>query len=164
MKHSLLTCTFIFVLIIPFAQNSSNNEAAIKTVKKQQEAAWNKQDWEAFSSHFATDATLINFIGQFWKGRADIITHLKALSDCCLSPTSLTFEVKSIRFLTSEIAIVYTEEILYADKDYDVPFHQYKKGDKDYKMLTDIFIKKDNEWRIIAAQLTLINQLVSPHK
>ncbi len=30
-------------------------------------------------------------------------------------------------------------------------------------MLTDIFVKTNNEWKITAAQLTLINQIVSPH-
>jgi hypothetical protein len=53
--------------------------------------------------------------------------------------------------------------IPFADKDYDVPFRQYKKGDIDYKMVMDIFVKQNNEWKITAAQLTLINQMLSPH-
>lgn len=163
MKHFFLTCTFILITTILFAQNNEKDETDIKALKKQQETAWNKHDWKAFSSYFTDDATLINFIGQFWKSRNDIIAHLKELNDCCLSPTSLKFDVKNIRFLTPDIAVVYTEETLFADKDYDVPFHQYKKGDIDYKMLTDIFVKQNNEWKIKAAQLTLINQIISPH-
>ncbi len=88
MKRSLLTPVFVFLAIALFAQNNTNDEKAIKNIIKQQEAAWNKHDWEAFSSYFTADATLINFIGQFWKGRADIIAHFKLLGSCCLEPTS----------------------------------------------------------------------------
>jgi len=163
MKHCFFTCTFILSALTLFAQNNAIEETIIKAVIKQQETAWNKHDWESFSSHFTEDATLINFAGQFWKSKNDIIAHFKQLSDCCLSPTSLTFEVKYTRFLTPDIAIVYIEETLFTDRDYDVPFHQYKKGDIDYKTMTDIFVKQNNEWKITAAQLTLINQIVSPH-
>ncbi len=164
MKRSFFACTFMVCNTMLFAQNNAADEMSIKTIKQQQEAAWNRHDWETFSSYFSDDATLINFVGDFWKSQSDILTHFKQLSDCCLSPTSLKFEVKNIRFLTNDIAIVYTEETLFTDKDYDVPFHQYKKGDIEYKMLTDIFVKQNGEWKITAAQLTLIIQIVLPHK
>ena len=163
MKHSFFTCVLILFATMLFAQNSATDETDIKHVIKQQEDAWNKHDWESFSSYFTEDGTLINFVGQFWTGRNEIITHFKQLSDCCLSPTSLNFKFINARFITPDIAIVYIEETLFADKDYEVPFHQYKKSDTDYKMLTDVFVKTNNEWKIIAAQLTLINQIVSPH-
>ena len=163
MKQSFLTSAFILYATMLFAQNSKTDEMSIKAIKSQQEAAWNRHDWDAFTTYFSDDATLINFVGQYWKGNREITEHFKQLNACCLSPTSLKFEVKNIRFLTPEIAVVYTEESLFADKDYDVPFHQYKKGDVDYKMMTDIFVKQDGEWKITAAQLTLINQIISPH-
>lgn len=163
MKCSWFTCALILLATTLFAQKNATDETVIKNIKKQQEAAWNKHDWETFSRYFTDDGTLINFVGQFWKGKNDILAHFKQLGDCCLSPTSLTFDVKSIRFITPDIAIVYTEETLFADKDYEVPFRQYKKGDVDYKMVTDVFVKANNEWKITAAQLTLINQLITPH-
>ena len=163
MKQIFFTCTLILFATILFAQNNTKDETAIKTIKQQMEAAWNKHDWESFSNYFTDDGTLINFVGQFWKGRSDILSHFKEIGDCCLTPTSLKFEVKNIRFLAPEIAIVYTEETLFADKDYEVPFRKYKKGETDYKMLTDIFVKTNGEWKITAAQLTLINQIISPH-
>lgn len=163
MKHTFLITTFILFTTVLFAQRNSMDEKSIRAIKKQQELAWNRHDWESFSSYFTDSATLINFIGEFWKKRTDIITHFKQLNECCLLPTSLKFEVKDIKFLSPEIAIVYAEEALFADKDYEVPFRKYKKGDVDYKMLTDIFVKLNNEWKITVAQLTLINQIVSPH-
>ena len=164
MKQLFFTCAFILFTAMLFAQNNVKDEADIKAVIKQQEAAWNKHDWETFTSYFTNDATLINFLGQFWKSKSDILAHFKQLNDCCLSPTSVRLEVKNIRFLTPEIAIVYDEETLFADRDYDVPFHQYKKGDTDYKIVSSIYVKQNNEWKIAAIQITLINQIISPHK
>jgi len=163
MKHSLLISAFIFLTTALFAQNNANDEMAIKNVIQRQEASWNKHDWEAFSNYFTYDATLINFVGQFWKGKNDIISHFKLLGDCCLAPTSLKLDFKNARFIIPDIAIVYIEETIVADKDYDTPFHNYKKGETDYKMVTDVFVKKNNAWKITAAQLTLINQVLSPH-
>jgi uncharacterized protein (TIGR02246 family) len=163
MKQSILTSLFIFLATVLFAQNNTKDKTAIRNIIQQQEQAWNRHDWEAFSSNFTDDATLINFVGQFWKGRSEILAHFKLLNDCCLAPTSLKFEIKQERFLTVDMAIVYIEETLFADKDYDVPFRQYKKGDIDYKWRIDIFERKNGEWKVTATQMTLINQMVSPH-
>jgi len=163
MKHSFLTCLFILLSTIIFAQNDTADVTNIKAVIKHQETAWNKHDWESLVIDNTDDATLINFIGEFWKNKDDIVTHFKQLNDCCLWRTSLKLEVKNIRFLTPGIALVYVEETIVADKDYDTPFHNYKKGDTDYKMATDVFVKQNNEWKVTATQLTLINQTISPH-
>lgn len=163
MKSSILLPVFIFLATALFAQNNTKDEIAIKKVIQQQGDARNKYDWETLSSYFTDDGILINPVGQFWKGRNEILAHLKLLSACCLEPTSAKSDVKDIRFLKPDIAIVYIEEILIASKDFDLPFHKYKKGDTDYNWKTDVFIKKNNEWKISSRQLTLINQLISPH-
>lgn len=163
MKRSILLPVFIFLATALFAQNNKKDETAIKNIIQQQENAWNRHDWDALSSYFTDDATLINFVGQFWKGRNDILAHFKLLSECCLEPTSLKFEFKQARFLTPDIAMVYTEETLFADKDYNVPFRQYKKGDTDYKWKIDLFVKEKDKWKVKSTQMTLINQMISPH-
>ena len=163
MKHSFFTCTFMLLVIILSAQNTSSNEMAIKKVIQQQGEARNKYDWETLSSYFTEDGILINPAGQIWKGRTEILANLKLLSACCLEPMSTKVDVKDISFLTPDVAVVYIEEIVIANKDFDVPFHQYKKGETEYYWKTDVFIKKNNEWKITSRQVTLINQIVSPH-
>lgn len=158
------TCACLLLVTMLSAQNNSSDEIAIKKVIQQQEDAWNKHDWETLTSYFTDSGTLINFVGEFWKGSDKILAHFNLLSACCLEPTSLRFEVKNIRFLAADIAIVNTEETLFAGKDYDVPLRQYKKGDTGYKWKTDVFVKKNNEWKVTSTQMTLINQLISPHK
>ena len=163
MKQLIFISVFALLATALVAQNNVKDEMAIKNTIQQQENAWNRHDWEALSSYFTDDGTLINFVGQFWKGKKEILAHLKLLSECCLEPTSLKFEFKQARFLTPDIAIVYTEETLFADKDYEVPFRQYKKGDTDYEWKIDVFERKNGEWKISSTQMTLINQMLSPH-
>jgi uncharacterized protein (TIGR02246 family) len=163
MKHTFFTCTLILFATVLFAQSSATDEMAIKKVIQQQEDAWNKHDWESFSSYVTDDGILINPIGQFWKGRDTILANFKRLSACCLEPVSLKFDVKDIRFLTPDVAIVYAELTGVANKDYEVPFRQYKKGDTDYTWETQVYIKENNEWKIKSVQVTPINQIISPH-
>jgi uncharacterized protein (TIGR02246 family) len=163
MKQLILISVFACFASTLNAQNNAIDEKALKNIIQLQEEAWNRHDWKTLSSFFTDDGTLINFVGQVWKGREGILAHLIQLNDCCLSPTSLKFEFINARFLTPDIAIVYTEETLFADKDYEVPFQQYKKGDVDYKWKIDIFERKNGEWKITSTQMTLINQIVSPH-
>jgi uncharacterized protein (TIGR02246 family) len=163
MKYSFFTCALMLLVTMLSAQNDSSDEMAIKKVIQQQGEARNKYDWETLSSYFTDDGILINPVGDFWRGRNEILAHLKLLSACCLEPTSAKSDIKYIKFLTSEIAIVYIEETLIANKDFDLPFHKYKKGDTDYNWKTDVFIKKNNEWEITSRQVTLINQIISPH-
>ena len=163
MKHTFFTCALILFATVLFAQNNSSDEMAIQKVIQQQGEARNKYDWKTLSSYFTDDGILINPVGMIWKGRTEIFTNLKLLSACCLEPTSSKSDVKNIRFLTTDIAIVYIEETLIANKDFGVPFHQYKKGETEYNWKTDVFIKKNNEWKIASRQVTLINQIVSPH-
>ena len=153
----------MLLVIILSAQNTSSNEMAIKKVIQQQGEARNKYDWETLSSYFTEDGILINPAGQIWKGRTEILANLELLSACCLEPMSTKVDVKDISFLTPDVAVVYIEEIVIANKDFDVPFHQYKKGETEYYWKTDVFIKKNNEWKITSRQVTLINQIVSPH-
>jgi uncharacterized protein (TIGR02246 family) len=162
MKQVILISVFAFLATALFAQNNTKDEMAIKNVIQQQEKAWNSHNWDSLGSYFMDDGTLINSIGLFWKGRKDIIAHLKLISDCCLVPTSVKFEFKQARFLTPDIAIVYTEETLFAYKD-DELLHLYKKGDTEYKWKIDLFERKSGEWKITSTQMTLINQTLSPH-
>ena len=113
MKQSFFTCALVLLVTMLSAQNKSSDEMVIKKVIQQQEDAWNKHDWEMLSSYFTDDGTLINFVGQFWKGRNEILAHFKLFSTCCLEATSLKFDVRNIRFFTPDIAIVYTEETLF---------------------------------------------------
>jgi len=160
-----MTFLFASLNIISFGQqkDSITRETIIKSIIQKQEEEWNKHDFEAFCKFYTDDASFINYIGMFWKGKKEIQAHLHAITDCCLALTSIKLDFKNLRFLSPDIAVVQSEEKIIADKAYNIPDHNYKQGETEYKMITQVFIKENNEWKITAQQLTGINQFYSPH-
>ena len=165
MKKVLITGFLLVNIYTLFAQNDTAAEAAIKTIIQKQEDAWNEHDIIGKgTAYFTDDATLVNFLGMFWKSKAEIIQNLSRINEDVFKHTSIRYELKELKFITSDVAIANMEEQFTVEEDYTDVGQQYKKGDKNYKLITDVFIRKNNEWLITASQLTLINQLVSPHK
>ena len=165
MKKVLITCFLLVNIYTLFAQNDTGAETAIKMIIQKQEDAWNKHDIIGMgTAYFTDDATLINFLGLFWKSKAEIIQNLSRINEDVFKHTSIKYELKELKFITSDVAIANMEEQFTVEEDYTDVGQLYKKGDKNYKLITNVFIRKNNEWLITASQLTLINQLVSPHK
>jgi uncharacterized protein (TIGR02246 family) len=164
MKPLYITTILIFLTTLVFAQESTDNATFIKSIVQKQEEAWNSHDFAAFCKFYTDDATFVNYIGMFWKGKIEIADHLHAITDCCLVFTSIKLDFKSLRFLRNDIAVAYSEETIVADKAYEIPDHQYKQGETEYKLITQVFVKENGEWKITAQQLTAIDQFYSPHK
>ena len=57
-------------------QLSRADDAAIREILKDQEAAWNKHDMNAFTKAFRDDAEGINVAGMYWQGKAALLKHL----------------------------------------------------------------------------------------
>jgi uncharacterized protein (TIGR02246 family) len=164
MKNLSIGILLIFSATFVFAQDSTAIETVIKSIIQKQEEAWNKHDFATFCKFYTDDATFVNYIGMFWKSKKEIVDHLHAITDCCLVFTSIKLDFKNLRFLNNDIAIVYSEETIIADKAYDIPDHKYKQGETEYKMIIQVFVKGNNEWKITAQQLTAIDQFYQPHK
>jgi uncharacterized protein (TIGR02246 family) len=165
MKKTFLTFLFALLSLLMLAQQKENitNEKIIKSIIQKQEGDWNRHDFESFCKFYSDDASFINYLGMFWKGKKEIIAHLHAITDCCLAFTSIKLDFKELRFLRPDIAVAQSEETIVADKAYNIPDHNYQQGETEYKIITQVFIKENNEWKITAQQLTGINQFYSPH-
>jgi uncharacterized protein (TIGR02246 family) len=57
-------------------QLSAADEKAIRDILKDQEAAWNKHDMEAFTKAFRDDVEGINVAGMYWRGKPAVVKHL----------------------------------------------------------------------------------------
>jgi uncharacterized protein (TIGR02246 family) len=165
MKKIFMTFLFASLNLLLFAQekDSTASETVIKSIIQKQEEEWNRHDFKAFCNFYTDDATFINYIGMFWKGKKEIEAHFDAITDCCLASTSVKLDFKDLRFLSPDIAVAQSEETIVADKAYNIPDHNYKQGETEYKMITQVFIKENNEWKITAQQLTAIDQFYTPH-
>lgn len=84
--------------------NPAADEAAIRALYGQLMDGWNKGSAEGFSAPFAEDADFIAFDGTHFKGRREILSSHQPLFEKWLKGTRLVGDVKSVRFLTPEVA------------------------------------------------------------
>jgi len=164
MKNILITGCLLLSIYGLSAQNDNATEKSIRSILQKQEESWNKHNVEAMSSYFTDDATLVNFLGMFWKSKAEIHENLIRINADVFKHTSIKLSLKQLKVISPDVAITNVEEQFNVEEDYTDIGQQYKKGDKNYKLIMNVFIRKNNEWKITASQITLINQLVSPHQ
>jgi uncharacterized protein (TIGR02246 family) len=83
------------------------DEAAIRDLQTRQADAWNAHDAAAYADLFADDGDVVNVLGWWWRGRAQIESKLRGAFAFVFRDSRLTVTDTSIRFLTPTIAIAH---------------------------------------------------------
>jgi uncharacterized protein (TIGR02246 family) len=105
--HALL---LIWLAVFPsaaFSQDHGPDEAEIRNIEKQQQEAWNRHDAKAYASLFADDGDIVNVVGWWWKGKAEIEKKLTDAYAFVFRESALTIGDVEVRFLTSKIAVAH---------------------------------------------------------
>jgi uncharacterized protein (TIGR02246 family) len=98
---SLMTMT-MFAYCAP-----STNEADIRQLQVAQADAWNHHDAKAYVSLFAADGDIVNVLGWWWKGQAQMQSKLSAAFAGPFRSSQLTITGTDMEFLSSTIAIAH---------------------------------------------------------
>ncbi len=85
----------------------SADEVAIRSLYQQAMDGWNRGSGEAFASPFAEDGDLVGFDGTHLKGRQEIASFHQQLFDTYVKGTRLVGKIRSVRFLTSDVALMH---------------------------------------------------------
>jgi uncharacterized protein (TIGR02246 family) len=129
-----------------------HDEAAVRALYEQLMIGWNKGSGEAFSAPFAEDGDLIGFDGTHLKGRPEIASFHQPLFNKWLKGTRLVGEVKSVRFLTPEVAVMHAVGgTVMRGKSDPAP-------ERD-SIQTLIALKCGGEWRLAAFQNTRVRPM-----
>jgi uncharacterized protein (TIGR02246 family) len=83
------------------------DEAAIRDLQDRQADAWNAHDAAAYARLFTDDGDVVNVLGWWWRGRAQIESKLAGAFAFVFRDSRLTVTETSIRFLTPSIAIAH---------------------------------------------------------
>jgi uncharacterized protein (TIGR02246 family) len=83
------------------------DEAAIRDLQSRQADAWNAHDAVAYARLFTDDGDVVNVLGWWWRGRAQIESKLGGAFAFVFRDSRLTITDTSIRFLTPTIAIAH---------------------------------------------------------
>jgi uncharacterized protein (TIGR02246 family) len=68
---------------------------------------WNKGSGDAFAAPFAEDGDLVGFDGMHLKGRQEIASFHQQLFDTFVKGSHLIGKIRSVRFLTPDVAIMH---------------------------------------------------------
>jgi uncharacterized protein (TIGR02246 family) len=85
----------------------ANDDAAIRDLYQRMMDGWNKGSGEAFAAPFAEESDFIGFDGTHLKGCRDIASFHQRVFDKYLKRSRLVGEVRSVRFLTPDVAIMH---------------------------------------------------------
>jgi uncharacterized protein (TIGR02246 family) len=89
------------------AANHSTDEAAVRALYQQLMDGWNQGSGEAFAAVFTEDGDLVGFDGTHLKGRQEIAPFHQQLFDKWLKGSRLVGQVKDVRFLSPDIAVMH---------------------------------------------------------
>ena len=132
------------------------DEATLKSFPIALIAAWNRGDAAAFASPFAEDATFISFEGTELSGREAIAAFHEALFRKQLKGTRLEGDVRFVRFLSPDIAMVHARcGVVLAGRERPIASRE--------SMQLFVCTRRSAQWRIDAVmnarRLTLEQQL-----
>jgi len=87
--------------------NPAADNAAIRALAQRQETAWNRHDAKAYAALFTADCDVVNVVGNWWSGRAELERKLTTAYASTFRHSTLTFTNVQMRFLTPEFAIAH---------------------------------------------------------
>jgi uncharacterized protein (TIGR02246 family) len=136
------------------AANDSADEPAVRALYQQLMDGWNQGSGDAFAAVFTEDGDLIGFDGTHFKGRQEIAPFHQRLFDKWLKGSRLVGEVKDVRFLSPDVALMHAVGgTVLRGKSEPVP-------ERD-SIQTLVATRQDGEWRLAAFQNTRLHPMDS---
>jgi len=147
------TLVFVTLLMLGFSgqtvdvtDSRAADEAAMRESVKQLETGWNTKSGALFAKPFAEDADYVVINGRYLKGRAEIQAAHQQIFDTVYKDTKITLNVKQIRFLRADVAVVHVSG------HRDGPTNELNQD----AMLTLMMTKEKDGWVIAAFQNTAV--------
>lgn len=84
------------------------DQAEVRALLQRLLDAWKKNDGDAFAAEFAEDGDLIMFNGMHTRGRVQIALVMQTLFDTILKESSVAANVKDLRLLNADTALLVT--------------------------------------------------------
>jgi uncharacterized protein (TIGR02246 family) len=135
------------------AQTSSQDESAVQQVLSGMDEAWNQGDAKTLASYFTPEAELIDVTGTLHGGRNAIERRNSILLGDMLNGSHLTQELRSIKFLRPDVAVVDTNAQLYGYKS--LPKGLPTSGAVLTARVRHVMVY-NGKWWIVATQFTYV--------
>lgn len=148
------TIPFAFVLIIAVALGSAagqsaTEDASIRRLATQFEAAWNSHDMTLLGQIVTDDVDFVNVAGLHWKGREEVVREHAARHKVRFKDSVWTTERVTIQFLRPDVALLHLDWSTRGDLDFDLKPWPPRKG-----LFVWVVIRESGVWKIRAVQNT----------
>jgi uncharacterized protein (TIGR02246 family) len=94
------------------AELAAADRAALESIVRRLEAAWNAMDGPAFAAPFASDADFVNTRGEHFRGRPAIAAGHAAIFRTIYAGSSNRYTLEAARLVRPEIALVHVHALL----------------------------------------------------
>jgi uncharacterized protein (TIGR02246 family) len=123
------------------------DEAAVRALYQQLMDGWNAGIGDAFAAPFEEDGDLVGFDGTNIKGRQEIASFHQHLFDMFLKGSRLVGKVRSVRFLTSNVAVMHAVggTVMAGESDLERERNSVQ---------TLVAVKRNGKWSLAAFQNT----------
>ena len=137
------------------SSSSTADETAICALYQQMMEGWNAACGYAFASPFEENGDLVGFDGTYIKGRQEIAFFHQHLFDMFLKGSRLVGKVRSVRFLTSDIAVMHAigGTVMAGQTDLDPERNSVQ---------TLVAVKRNGKWSLAAFQNTRATYIGRP--
>ena len=159
MKNSFMVVALLLASLISISGQESKSrnvpnvadEAAIRALVQKSIEGWNKGSGAAFAAQFAEDSDFVVGNGMHLKGRKQNASNHQQIFDTFYKGTRLWLQVKSVRFLRPDVALVHTQSAILKPGETD-------PSPEPIAIQTWTTSKHDNEWLVDAFQNTFIHR------
>jgi uncharacterized protein (TIGR02246 family) len=116
MRESLIPAALLIAALFSASSQESAgqsapnaaDEAAIRALVQRCAEGWNRGSGEAFAAQFAKDSDYVVVNGMHLKGRQQNASNHQMIFDTFYKGTKLWAEVKSVRFVRPDVALMHT--------------------------------------------------------
>ena len=107
--HRLTVLTALAIMMSTVAGKAAprNDDAEIRAVVTRQGETWTRHDAKAYAALFTEDCDVVNVVGWWWKGRAELEQKLTAAFVFVFRESQLTITDVQVRFLAPETALAH---------------------------------------------------------
>ncbi|HJS88791.1 MAG TPA: SgcJ/EcaC family oxidoreductase [Steroidobacteraceae bacterium] len=103
-----LAVVLALLIVSPAPTRAQDNDsAAIRTLESHQAAAWNAHDASAYAALFTPEGDVVNVLGWWWQGRAEIQRKLTDAFATVFRKSHLTITDVAVRKLSPDIAVAH---------------------------------------------------------
>jgi uncharacterized protein (TIGR02246 family) len=128
------------------------DEAAVRELYEELMDGWNQGSGDAFAAAFTEDGDLVAFDGTHFEGRDEIAPFHQELFDKWLKGTRLVGEVRDVRFLSPDVALMHAVgSTVMRGKSEPSP-------ERD-SIQTLVAVREGGEWRLAAFQNTRVRRM-----